>query len=1424
MNDTVYVNVESVIPTSPGTTLLGVTLTVLPGSSPVSPLAMPWTWNVMGWTIFGTTTSGSGNWVRINGMQKHLPLPSGDDRTGVWSPTMTSVDAALQAAITQINRHDPNLPTVDPLKGITFSNNDQTTSAAHRYLSLLLDTAATPYPVPQNLNLSFFIELSPAVAFVEFVALPTFANAGVVYDPSTLPNPTTPAWNASLVGLDMHAEAANPDASGAIPASLWLPPVPGFGQDLLVSNWPTFIYDLIAPYLDVAHVLMSLEKDSFLPSPLQLATWREFRLWVIHCLWDLIHTGVSSPSVPIYDEVSWTTMLRIRLGKDFAQLPALNPESLIIAKSFDEELANLSRIATATVSGETLLYLVQEAYAGQPNFIPSSLLNADKAPQLARWLQLQLAVPLAKEISNACATTNPPGLDSVATAIINNVISPNFNTRSNNGTIPVWLSTVRTVCLAYVRRFFPSDLKQRALGTTDVATAPALTSTAAPMIIPVMQLRAGNDTTSQDPLRGIRGVGVLMRRASTPAMNWSCLNIVSPLLSNGPDMNCHLLVGSRLIYNQNLLTGFLSYDNGPLSCQNVLHEYQEQQNRLTSASVDGSSLSIDPVLQYAPYEGTDPGFFGTPALQVSKTYEVLCFAISNSGAVPKELRDGFPAKLRPLSARSTILGMKTSIIPYFRTVPVGGLEERYSDGTPLNKPNGFFPRIPGDVWPRAIETNVPSTGVGPTAQPTTKSSKPPLLLLGPKASCGLKLDAETSVFSFSLKLPSVEPLTWDRSVGVNLPDQSVRWRVLDQAYTLMKRNQKAGITDPLIQEVHFNLYQWVSAPRAGNWKAVPGGVVYKIDELRKHDLSAPSGVETNPVMVSVNGGTGISSAGVGGNDGGIQLSIPSKTPGQTLVQTLAKNLAEGEIFLIEATFTLTETTAILPRYPKTMVAYQLLFEIASASMPANISGPRIFTVTPAAINGIPDQRVEIRLAPDGSSAWKNITRADFLRQTWAWTGRTQPVIEFPPNVNHNLKPGTYPLGNPVAIQEWEKIEFAERPAIDHIEFTSVFNNGAFRLDQDVSLDLRATHVRFAPRVFSRYQGMFQGQDWYVGNTVGNDRTPDRWTSCFVRSRVRKLKMPRLKALIPFTESAFALGTPGVLAVFDGPAFDRAGLAERLRVSVATVHDPDLSIVKSWGQTGPDIEMSSEVVDPDPNKQVVPTLMAIGPIGHTFDPLLPFPKFVSHSYIIRPVNAIDPNDPDVGHDYSWWFADLQFQLTIDADKSVFGDPTIETEITRSSWIQFLPGFQDSQHHADKLANWSLNWDGIATIFVVDENKRAVSRNKSNELHVRHYLLISRTVVDVSGITREAYVGMAGYDGSGWKFLTTPSFKNPAQVRLRGRFLDTRAGEINSPTDSPPKSDAEFWTRIVGGKAAGINDDNRATPVSLSSVISQKGGSQ
>jgi hypothetical protein len=43
-----------------------------------------------------------------------------------------------------------------------------------------------------------------------------------------------------------------------------------------------------------------------------------------------------------------------------------------------------------------------------------------------------------------------------------------------------------------------------------------------------MPLRSSDALTS-DPLHGIRGVGVLMRRQSTPPMDWSCLNIVAPV-------------------------------------------------------------------------------------------------------------------------------------------------------------------------------------------------------------------------------------------------------------------------------------------------------------------------------------------------------------------------------------------------------------------------------------------------------------------------------------------------------------------------------------------------------------------------------------------------------------------------------------------------------------------------------------------------------------------------------------------------------------------------------------------------------------------------------------------------------------------------------------------------------------------------------
>jgi hypothetical protein len=516
------------------------------------------------------------------------------------------------------------------------------------------------------------------------------------------------------------------------------------------------------------------------------------------------------------------------------------------------------------------------------------------------------------------------------------------------------------------------------------------------------------------------------------------------------------------------------------------------------------------------------------------------------------------------------------------------------------------------------------------------------------------------------------------------------------------------------------------------------------------------------------------------------------------------------VYLLEAIVQLQNSvTQIMPHYHPAFPGYQLLIELGSASMPTDLLTP--FKATPKAVAGIPEQKVEIRLTPGSAPFWNNITRVDFLRQSWSWTGRTQPRIDNDPTLDDNLAPQYYPVNAaPAIVQRWEQIEFAERPAADNVEFTSTFANGSFGFDHDLSLDPRATYLRYAPRVFSRYQGLFQEPSWFVVNTIGNGDGADHWTSCFIHSRAKNLNMPRLKALLPLTESAFTSGCPGILAVFDGPACDQAGLAERLQVSFATVPDPDPKVTTRWHQVGPDFLMSSESVDPKPENQIYPQLLAIGPIGHTLNPASGLHKFISHSWIIRP----DPSDPSSNHDFSWWFANLQFALSIDAPSSVFPGATITSETTTGSWIQFLPGFQDSAHHSSQFADCYLLRKGDM-VYLFDSKGGSLQRARANP-HVQQFLLVTRAVLDISGIPRESYVGIARQTGgeAGWKLLG--GYSLPDNASLRARFLDVRAGLQSILT-----TDADFWRIILGDKSNGPDDEHRASPIVLSTVIKQKG---
>jgi hypothetical protein len=1066
------------------------------------------------------------------------------------------------------------------------------------------------------------------------------------------------------------------------------------------------------------------------------------------------------------------------------------------------------------------------------------MLKTGNGPQLLSWLEVQSTVRFAKAIAALCAA-NSQTFDGLSTGLRDTVISPyllfralapigNVTPPLPAGTvIPGWIQTVVNLCVSNIQPALKTTLSLRATGGD--GSAPATTTIAPPLVIPVMPLRSSDALTS-DPLHGIRGVGVLMRRQSTPPMDWSCLNIVAPV----GQTTRPLLVASGLGYNQKLLTGFLVYDNGPLPCETLLHNYMAAQDRLTPPP---DQMGISPVMCYAPYEGVGTPLYGTPMLEAGKSYDVASFAVSNAGAVPVELRDGYPAKLKPLQAGDALPGSTPAnasgvvqTIPYFRTVPVGAAEARDQKGRPLTDTAGLFPRLPQSVWPRSIEAFVPRIGVGlltPTSDPTP--AKPPLLMVVPSTSNTLaKAQGTFAAFTFSLKWPSLEPQTWDRTVGYQ-KDRVLRASILDWAYSKLAKNNKAEITDPLIKQVDICLYPWAGVSGAAKWGSALGKATYSVDDVRKSDNGVLS-VETYAIQVSVN-------AGSGQNDGSIQVSVLTDSGPKKSVTI--NSLAEGEVFLLEATFTLDNSvSAIMQNYPKVVTGYQLLIEIASATMPTptDLVSP-VFTVSPLAVSNVPDQRVSVQLKPGTLPMWRNIHRVDFLRQTWYWTGRTQPQPLATPGdladyFKNDLSPGYYPAEQSFQskqVQEWAKIEFAERSWTDHVELSSVLKEGAFGWQQDMSLDLRATYLRFAPRVYSRYEGAFAGFASQAVTTIGNGGD-DVWAPCFIRSRAHKLEMPRFKALIPLTESTFAPGTPGILAVFDGPAYDQAGLAERLQVSIAKVSDPEPTVTTQWKQSGPDFLMSNEKPDPDPTKQVQLTLLALGPIGHTLDePDSSFPKFVSHSWIIRPVKAKDPNNPDPVHDFSWWFANLEFQLKIDDASSVFKGADIGSQSTIGSWIQFLPGFQDANHKSDRFDQWSLQWESGA-IAIRDDLGRLVKTGSANERHLRHYLLVTRTVLDVTGKSREAYVGVAKLSGTSWVFFPDVAPFSPDKIRIRGRFLDVRSGEtgVGTSTDAPPAkppvSEAEFWQRILGGNNVITDDVNRASIVSLSPIIRQKGGSQ
>jgi hypothetical protein len=1477
MNDKLYSSVESIV-NEDGNTQLGVCLTVLPSdltaAAPLRATLQPWLWAITSWVVVGRPSNGA--WKIVQATETHFA-----DKGGHWQGLIDATTKQILAAVpVMVAKGRKTLAGDDPLN-ISLTNDISDTPAIHMYNALLMSIAASPYPIPQNLKLSFFLSLPTDASLVEYAALPIFTCNGLTYSPSAPSGTTNQPWETTVsptggVGapMDMHSDFFSlPDAHSSIPKSLWLE-FPS--QDTpLVSNWPAHLLEMLGPYLNVARVMASPEGKEIPPSPPLLSPpppplkWQEMRASFRKAIYDLFLIEGSY----VYDTNTWANMLVQALPTGFTQTPVLNPADASV-RSNDIEIADLRALLTGITSGSAPLRLLVGISKGSipvtilpadiPVTIPTDLRSADKAAGLLRLLETRLAGrssrAIAVAVSNAVnSATGAIKMSDLAAALFapGGLISNRLSTSSSE-----WLASF-PLTVSNIQVKVRGDLQEKAYGTRELTRTgpsgsaipnPVLTTEAAPLVIPVMPLKAATDAI--DPLHGMRGVGVLMRRKAKPgeaAQDWSCLNIAAPCLASPgtdgsciPDQNSPLFVPIRPNYSYDLLTAFMPYSNSSFATDDFLHRYLGP-NQLAHTAATVTDTIIASVLNYAPYEGTDASFAGVPELQAGAVYEIAPFAVTNSGALPVALRDGYPAKYKPIAANAPLPGIAAGHPTstkfeqtYYRTVPVGGLHVLSANASDDSIP--ILPSIPATVAARAGEVILPQDGglslPGADSAPALRA---PLLMLAPTQSMrepgpfnpGVALSRSTlakNKWTIKLKLPTVEPLTWDRTVGYTYSratpaNDQLRADILDTALSRLARQQPADITDPLIDSINFALYRWKTSAAGASWESV--GLT--IAGFSRSSLRYPNGttakqmVETLPIEILVAAGDGSSPNGT------IELFNNALTP--PVKQTLTTNLGQGEVYRLEAILKLNPSVkTIMVGYPDTLTAYELLIEIASATLPdvqmlnTNLSAKSL----PAA--NIPDQQVQVRLPAQpanfwSSLAWSNIIRVVVLRQSWLWTGRTQPTLRSLPltdnNLDHDLVAAKYPVGDSDAIAMWETIEFADRPVTDHVELGSKFRGGQFGYDQDLSLDLRATYLRFAPRVFSRYEGMFVGTpdnaNWHIVSTVGDSKGRDLWTSCLVRSRVRTLSLPRLKALIPLTESAFTPGAPGVMAIFDGPACGQAGFAENMMVSIAKAVNPKDGTELS--QAGPDNVMSGETVVSPP---LIPKLIAIGPIGHTLDPDVPGAKFISHSYIVRPANPADSEQPP-SQDFSWWFADLQFTLGLDPGCSVF--PGIVSDSSVGSWIQFLPGFHDASQKALLVKGWKFNWNA-GQIKIYDGKGAVVLRGTTAERHVRHYVLVTRRVLDLSGIAREAYFGIAQYNGGIWQMLSG-SPPNTAADQLRLRFLDIRSGEAggNPNSPDPPSTQVEFWRRATSEGLSGDKaDDYRSSPIELGAVILPRGYTQ
>lgn len=869
----------------------------------------------------------------------------------------------------------------------------------------------------------------------------------------------------------------------------------------------------------------------------------------------------------------------------------------------------------------------------------------------------------------------------------------------------------------------------------------------------------------EDLLRRIAGVGILMRREGS---TWRCLNMAHPVLAR-QEIQRDVLAPLRLVYERGQRQALVTYDNQPLVAESPAVGLAAD---LELKGREGTDLTQ--LLGYVPalrrdedgesYESTE--WSKLPGLAFGKTYEVAPFLIGNSGALPAELANGHPAKLRDTPEGLNVPGDLVRKVPYLRRVRVG--RPHWVGVDPQGRPDkSSLPAIPADVTPLAGE--LPET---------VDHDEFPLLLLHASRNPAVP---ERSAFTFQLRKPPTSLQTWDRWRAAEAGGaKDVRIDVWADYHRTAQQNRLAtreedrvdlSLDDPAVEREM--LVELIPRRAAGSEESLrvatrpSGAPAEEIEHYRDLPITVICQLlEEGPPPESRLERTGPSTVRVWVHAGEVwELRVHALVrtswfddEEQRRFHPAARNLTdeEGNPWKDENDEPVPRRSVPLETGASAYVfdPVRLLVEGADLTPLTGESLPReLYRTVEPAVRG---DRVFLTLDRPAFSQADVVDRLEIYRQLWRWEGR--PLDEFQ-------------FGKPETWRRWELQGFPTRRDEDRLVTSSPLrlregSNGLPKIlfEEDLSHDPRARYMRFGARAFHRYRGLLPRAEASV--EAYDAKTFWKRLSVSCRYSEPVVPKPAVKLVVPLTEAGKEGQTPGLLVVLNEPWYEVGGLAERLEARVEIVKVPskeEETRPDELPQFGPDPIRTGLAWNGD-----APEPELHGPIGHTFDTDAEAPLFVASSFVLR----FEHPQPLEGH-----LAKVRFRRELVAAGTVGGGR--ESPWTCGYWVQLLDdarcfGLTDvEQCYVEEL-------EGEPDVFRIRhrETGEPIEPVGTTRGFRRTYFVAvaTRTIHDVRGREDEEFAGLYEWQNDRFERIPgTGSSSMPTEGDLCVRLLEIEERE-------------------------------------------------